>query len=142
MIPWLRFSRVPRGTVYLMQSRKEPDLFKVGFTKRLTKDRRAELNRVAQDDMKIVSTVSMPWARKCEALVLERLRRNMFRKRDRRGTEWFWLRSGETIGDVHNSIGKAARRIELISRWKLSWPKQAEPRWFHSGVNNSQKGIE
>lgn len=73
-IPFLRFNRAPSGTVYLMQSRGNPRLFKVGFTKRKTKERRFELNRVAGDDMAIVATVQLPWARACEALLLRRLR--------------------------------------------------------------------
>ncbi len=50
-----------------MRSQNEPGLFKVGYTKRKTIERRAELNRVAGDNMKIVTTVTMPWARQCEA---------------------------------------------------------------------------
>ena len=74
-IPWLRRRKVPYGTVYLMQARATPRLFKVGFTKRRTKDRRTELNRVASDDLAIVYTVSLPWARACETLIFRRLRR-------------------------------------------------------------------
>lgn len=129
-IPWLRFSRVPWGTVYLLQSRNEPRLFKVGFTKRRTKDRRAELNRVAGDDMKIVSTVSLPWARNCEALVLRRLRRNPFRKRDRRGTEWFWLFATEDIHRIADRLEAASSHIEVIAKLKFSWPRGATKRVF------------
>lgn len=138
MIPWLRFSRCPRGTVYLMQSRNQPDLFKVGFTKRKTKERRSELNRVAGDDMKIISTVSMPWARKCEALTLKRLKRNLWRKRDRRGTEWFHLRPGEHIQDISAKIEKAANQIELIAKLKLSWPKNVKQKSFAATQNPSE----
>jgi len=132
MIPWFRFSRVPRGTVYLMQSRNEPDLFKVGFTKRKTIERRAELNRVAGDNMKIVFTVSMPWARKSEALALRRLRRNPFRKRDKRGTEWFRLQPGEDIQKIAGGIEAASNRIELLAKIKFSWPKRIEKRVFRA----------
>ncbi len=116
-----------------MQSRNEPDLFKVGFTKRKTIERRAELNRVAGDDMKIVFTISMPWARKSEALALRRLRRNPFRKRDKRGTEWFRLRSGEDIQKIAGGIEAASGRIELIAKIKFSWPKGFEKRIFRAG---------
>ena len=132
MIPFLRFHRAPFGTVYLMQSRGEPDLFKVGFTTRKTITRRAELNRVAGDDMRIVSTVSMPWARECESVTLRRLRRSWLRKRDRRGTEWFRLRRGESIEQITSHIEAAARRVELVARLKLSWPRETRIRHFHA----------
>ena len=141
LVPWFRFSRAPWGTVYLMQSRRTPDLFKVGFTRRLTKDRRAELNRVAGDDLRIVATVSMPWAIRCEALVLRRLRRNMFRKRDRRGTEWFWLKPHEDIQDIADRLDKAADRIELIAKLKFSWPKRSKRRVFKLISSTLQRGI-
>ena len=115
-----------------MQSRGQPELFKVGFTKRKTVTRRQELNRVAGDDLKIVMAISMPWARKCEALALKRLRRNPFRKRDRRGTEWFWLRPGESIDDISRRIHKSSERIEFVASWKLSWPKQMRKRVFQA----------
>lgn len=127
-IPWFRFGRVGRGTVYLMQSRDMPDLYKVGFTKRKTTTRRAEINRVSGDDMRIVATVAMPLALKCEALVLRRLRRNPLRKRDRRGTEWFYLRPREEIQDIADRIERAADRVELIARLKCSWPKGVKRR--------------
>ncbi len=113
-----------------MQSRQNPDLFKVGFTTRKTTERRAELNRFSGKDMKIVSTVSMPWARKCEALLLRRLRRNPFRKRSHLGTEWFHLRPKETIEDIATNLFRSSQRIMLISKLKLSWPKGVLPRKF------------
>lgn len=134
MVPFLRFNRCPRGTVYLMQSRIKPQLFKVGFTARKTIERRAELNRVAGDDMVIIATVSMPWARQCEALILRRLRRDWFRKRDRRGTEWFWLRRSESIEHIVARLEKSSRRIEHIAKLKLSWPKNTTRRHFRSGA--------
>lgn len=139
MIPWFRFSRVPWGTVYLLRSNTEEGLFKVGFTKRKVIKRRAELNRVAGDDMKIVATVTMPWARKCETLILRRIRRNPFRRRDRRGTEWFWLRPGEDVQQISKKLEKAANRIELIAKLKLSWPRQCEKKHFRPGAQLSHR---
>jgi len=48
-------------------------IFKVGLTTRKTITRRAELNRNSGHHMKIVATVSLPWARVCEARVLKGL---------------------------------------------------------------------
>lgn len=141
MIPYFRFSRSPWGTVYLMQSRKDQTLFKVGFTGRKTIARRAELNRVAGDDMKIVMAVTMPWARKCESLMLRRLRRNLFRKRDWRGTEWFRLRRKETIDHIAIRLERAAQRIQTIARLKFSWPKEAKPRIFKADPNYKRSGM-
>lgn len=131
-LPWFRFRRVPWGTVYLLQSRKDASLFKVGFTKRKVIERREELNRVADDDMKVVTTITMPWARKCETLLLRRLRRNPFRKRDRRGTEWFRLKQNEDIHRISRKMEKAAGRIELIAKIQFSWPSEKTKRVFHS----------
>ena len=139
MIPWFRFNRAPWGTVYLMQSKRNTRLFKVGYTKRKTITRRAELNRVADDDMKIVATVQMPWAIKCESLLLRRLRRSPFRRRDRRGTEWFYLGPMEDISNIERKLARAAGNIELVSKLKFSWPKDAETRHFKSGFGAPEK---
>ena len=139
MISWFRFNRAPWGTVYLMQSRHNPQLFKVGYTRRQTITRRAELNRVADDDMKIVATVQMPWAIKCEALLLKRLRRNPFRRRDRRGTEWFYLGPMEDISNIERKLTRAADHIEILYKIKLSWPTGAEIRHFKSGFVAPEK---
>lgn len=131
-IPWLWRRKVPYGTVYLMQARATPRLFKVGFTKRRTKDRRTELNRVASDDLAIVYTVSLPWARACETLILRRLRWNPFRRGDRRGTEWFWLRKRETIEAIIAKLDRAARDTRRMARWRWSWPRGAEIKTFRA----------
>lgn len=130
MIPWFRFSRAPWGTVYLLQSRQSVGLYKVGFTRRKTTTRRAELNRGSGEDMAVVATVSMPWALKCEALVLRRLRRNPFRRRDHRGTEWFWLGSSENITHIIKRIESAAVYVEFVAKCKLSWPKGVQKKKF------------
>ena len=133
VIPWLRRRGTGWGTVYLMQSRKRPGLFKVGFTQRRTKDRRTELNRVDRDDVRIVFTVSMPLARQCERIMLRRLRRGLFRRRgDRRGTEWFWLRKGERIDDIAALLNDTAHTIRRVGRFKLSWPAGKEIRIFNA----------
>ncbi|WP_170565647.1 GIY-YIG nuclease family protein [Ruegeria atlantica] len=129
--PWLRWHRPGWGTVYLMRSGKRPGLFKVGFTKRRTKDRRTELNRVGRDDMRIVFTVAMPLARQCERAMLRRLRGGVFRrKRDRRGTEWFWLRKQESIDDIAALLHRTALVVRRVGKLKLSWPAGAEIRTF------------
>jgi len=143
MVRWFRFSRVPYGTVYLMQSARDRRLFKVGFTKRKTIERRAELDRVAGDNMKIVATVSMPWGRACETDVLRRLRANPFRKRDRRGTEWFWLGKNENIDAIEKRLNRSADRIARRAKFQLSWPKAATVRRFraHSGLKSTADDI-
>lgn len=130
IVPWLRWRGTGWGTVYLMRSRKRPGLFKVGFTKRRTKDRRAELNRVGRDDMRIVFTVAMPLARHCERAMLRRLRRSLFRKGDHRGTEWFWLRKRESIDDIAALLHHTARTVRRVGKLKLSWPAGAGIRTF------------
>ncbi|MEM9524071.1 MAG: GIY-YIG nuclease family protein [Pseudomonadota bacterium] len=132
------FQRRPRwGTVYLMQSQDQPDLFKVGYTTRRTKDRRAELKGKVDGRLKIVYTLSMPNAYFTEQLVLRRLRRRFLGRGDGRGTEWFRLRRRETIADIARRIEEAARQIRFISRLKLSWPKDTEFRIFRGGLQES-----
>ena len=132
-VPWFRRRGTGWGTVYLMRSRKRPGLFKVGFTTRRTKDRRAELNRVGRDDMKIVLTATMPLARSCERVLLRRLRGGMpGRKRDRRGTEWFWLRRREEIGDIAVLLLDTALAVRRVGRCKGSWPAGKEIRIFNA----------
>ncbi|WP_170566223.1 GIY-YIG nuclease family protein [Ruegeria atlantica] len=140
IIPWLRRRGRGWGTVYLMQSRRHSGLFKVGYTTRRTKDRRTELNRVGGDDMKIVFTVSMPRARQCERIMLHRLRHNPARKRDRRGTEWFWLRHGERIEDIATALLATAHIIKRVSRLKLSWPAGGEIRTFSASGRDRGDG--
>ena len=117
-----------------MQSRSEPRLFKVGYTKRRTKDRRSELNRVAGDDMAIVATVQLPWARACETLLLRRLRSNPFRRRDKRGTEWFWLGRREDIANIEIKMERTAKAIRRMAWLRLSWPTGAKIRTFRAGI--------
>ena len=105
-----------------MQSLDEPDLFKVGFTKRQTKDRRAELKGKVGGRLKVFYTLSMPNAYFTEQLVLRRLRRRLFGRGDHRGTEWFRLRKKETMPYMVDRIHEAACRIRLVSKMKLSWP--------------------
>ncbi|MFV1630812.1 GIY-YIG nuclease family protein [Phaeobacter sp. JH20_18] len=124
-IAWFR-RRPAWGTVYLMQSLDEPDLFKVGFTKRLTKSRRGELKGKVGGRLKIYYTLSMPNAYFVEQRVLRGLRARWFGRGDRRGTEWFRLRKKETLPDIVGRIDVAARRIRLISKLKLSWPSGQE----------------
>ena len=92
------------------------------FTERRTKDRRSELKGKVGGRLNVFYTLSMPNAYFTEQLVLRRLRRRLFGRRDRRATEWFRLRKKETMSDVVDQIHKAACCIRLVSKMKLSWP--------------------
>lgn len=124
------FRRGTYGTVYLLHSLNEPALFKVGYTTRKTKDRRAELTRVRGDDLKIVFTISMPHAYVVEQLVLQRLRRRLFGRGDARGTEWFRLRKHETLTDIANRLQRAALQVRWFARFKLAWRRDCQIRVF------------
>ena len=87
-----------------MQSLDEPDLFKVGFTKRLTKSRRSELKGKVAGRLKVYYTLSMPNAYFTEQRVLRHLRARWFGRGDRRGTEWFRLRRNETLPDAYSGV--------------------------------------
>lgn len=109
-----------------MQSLDEPDLFKVGFTKRLTNSRRNELKGKVGGRLKVYYTLSMPNAYFTEQRVLRDLRARWFGRGDRRGTEWFRLRRNETLPDIAARIFKAAGMVRRVSKLKLSWPKGQE----------------
>ena len=124
-VPWFR-RRPTWGTVYLMQSVKHPRLIKVGYTRRRTKDRRSELSSMVDGELKIMFTISMPNAHVTEQLVLRGLRQRIMGSGDSRGIEWFWLRRWETTDDVVRRIKQAANQIQILSRLKWSWPKDAK----------------
>lgn len=129
-IPWFTLRSGPWGTVYLMQSVQKPRIFKVGLTTRKTITRRAELNRNSGHQMKIVATVSLPWARVCEARVLKGLRRNPLRKGLPFGTEWFELLPWEDIKDIDARLQAAAARTKLIAHLRLSWSNGDDVQYF------------
>ena len=118
-IPWLRTSGW--GTIYLLQSREDPRLFKVGYTRRRTKDRRAELRAKVYGELDIVYGLSMPHAYQAEQRVLRGLRSRWFASGDRRGSEWFWLRRNECIDDIKLRILRAANQIRREAFFRGSW---------------------
>ena len=130
-IPW--FSRSGWGTVYLMQSREDPRLFKVGYTRRRTKDRRAELQAKVYGELDIIYGLSMPHAYHAEQRTLRGLRLRWFGGGDRRGTEWFRLRRNETMEDIKARIATAADQVRREAKFKLSWAKDTQIRIFSAG---------
>ncbi|WP_366141913.1 GIY-YIG nuclease family protein [uncultured Tateyamaria sp.] len=127
-VPWFRTRGW--GTVYLLQSKTEPALFKVGFTQRKTHTRRNELKGLVDGGLRIVFTVSMPHAYVTEQRTLKGLARRWFGRRDRRGTEWFVLRRTETIDDIAKRILRTAREVQFEARLKLSWSNNSEIRTY------------
>ncbi len=127
-VPWFRTRGW--GTVYLLQSRSEPALFKVGFTQRKTHTRRNELKGLVDGGLRIIFTVSMPHAYVTEQKTLKGLAGRWFGRRDRRGTEWFVLRRTETIHDIVQRILRSAREVQFEARLKFSWGKDSKIRTF------------
>ena len=130
-IPWFR--RSGWGTVYLLQSREDPRLFKVGYTRRRTKDRRAELRAKVYGELDIVYGLSMPHAYHAEQRTLRGLRLRWFGRGDERGAEWFRLRKNETMDDIKARITKAAAQVRREAKFKLSWAKDTQIRIFNAG---------
>lgn len=123
-IGWFNL-RAPTGTVYLMQPDNDPRLFKLGYTSRHTLERRRELQRPGDGKLRIVCSVSMPHAYALEQRLLARMRGGwrLFRRRSSpRGTEWFYLRRGETILDIQTLIEREARRVRRAAGLRFSWP--------------------
>ncbi len=133
---WQRKNHIPCfrtrgwGTVYLLQSRSEPDLFKVGFTQRKTNTRRNELKGLVDGGLRIVFTVSMPHAYVTEHRTLKGLAGRWFGRRDRRGTEWFILRRRETMDDIAARILRTAIEVRFEARLKFSWGGDSKIRTF------------
>ena len=119
-IPWFRKSGW--GTIYIMRSERDPSLFKVGFTRRRTKERRAELREKVKGELKIVYSLSMHHAYIVEQIVLRGLRRRYLGRADPRGTEWFYLRKFESVESIKRRIEKAALRVRIRACMKFSWP--------------------
>ena len=117
--------RAAAGTVYLMQPENDPRLFKLGYTSRRTLERRRELQRAGDGKLRILCSVTMPHAYVLEQRLLRRMRGGwrLFRRRSSpRGTEWFYLRRGETISDIRRLLAREARRVRLAARLRFSWP--------------------
>ena len=127
-VPWFRTRGW--GTVYLLQSKSEPALFKVGFTQRRTHTRRNELKGMVNGGLRIVFTVSMPHAYVTEQKTLKRLAGRWFGRRDRRGTEWFVLRRTETIDDIVHRILRSAKEVQFEAWLKFSWGNNSKLRTF------------
>ncbi len=120
-IPWFR-KRLKTGTIYLMRSVEDPDLFKVGFTERLSNTRRKELERHSGHCLRIFYTLSMPHAYICEQRLHRFYRRRFFGRASELGTEWYRLRSWENIDGVKNRMNRMAVITKMEARLKFSWP--------------------
>ena len=131
-IQWLS-RRTKNGTVYLMVSLDNPGLFKIGFTERLTTDRRRELERSSGERLTIAHSVSMPWAYATEQRLHRYYRNRLWGSARELGTEWFQLRRWESLGGVRKRMDRAARLTEWEARLKLSWREGAEIRSFTNG---------
>lgn len=123
------------GTVYLMAPESDPTLFKIGFTRRRTVDRRRELQRPEDGKLRIVCTITMPHAYLLEQRLLAKMRGGwrIFRRRaNPRGTEWFHLRRGETLAQVEALMEFEARRLRLAAGLRFSWPWSGRIRHFRA----------
>lgn len=128
-VRWLA-KRVKIGTVYLLVSRDKPDLFKIGFTERLTKERRRELERASGEQLTIAYSVSLPWAYATEQRLHKFYRRRLRGSAPELGTEWFRLRRWESLQGVRRRMNSIAKLTEWEARIKLSWGKGIEVRSF------------
>lgn len=123
-IGWFNWRAVP-GTVYLMQPRSRPDLFKIGYTSRPAETRRRELEKKSDRGLQIICAVTMPHAYALEQKLLGRMRGGWWifrRRRNRRGTEWFHLRKGERIERIRDLVLWEACRTRTSAVLRMSWP--------------------
>ncbi|RWR30496.1 hypothetical protein D2T29_12560 [Sinirhodobacter populi] len=134
-LQWFR-PHVAWGTVYLFSQAGDNKRIKLGFTQRLTTDRRSEVQRYAGDNLRIITTVHMPHAFCLEGRILKRVR--TVAKPDRsRSSEWFILRDGASLEDVCSMVLLEAILVRRAARWRLAWPKYGRITVFDSGFRGS-----
>ncbi len=128
-IRWFR-RHVRSGTVYLLVSRHNPALFKIGFTERLTKDTRRELERSSGEPQSIVFAISMPWACACEQRLHWYYSHRSGGRARSSDTKWYRLRVWESLPRVRQKMLRIAALTALEAWLKLSWPKGTQIRSF------------
>lgn len=138
-----RKAHVRPTTVYLLQSERDPGLVKVGYTSRLTKVRRSELNRKIEGDLKIRLRVTLPHAWYAEQAAHEDLRGRGWQRGARHlGTEWYRLPSEGRIEDVKTALMASARRTRKAAERRRSWPGHGAMQIWESGVNRGRVARE
>lgn len=119
----VRWFRKPsnRPAVYLLRSRRNPDLFKVGYTARRVEVRAAEIAQ-QHGDVEIVAFLRMPHAYAAEQEAHRRLARAWGVQP--RGGEWYMARDGRKR--MLSLVLRSARRVRRRARLRMAWPGGAQ----------------
>lgn len=126
-------------SIYLMVSENDPKLVKVGYTSRLAKVRRGELNGKIDGKLKILFRVALPHGYHAEQEALEDLRSRRWQRGALSiGTEWFRLKDAAYHEDVKMIILDAARRVRRVAEARGSWPEGGSFEVFEAGVNRAR----
>ena len=118
-VRWFR-KPVNRPAVYLLRSRSNPHLFKVGYTARRVETRAAEI-AVQHGDLEVVAFLRMPHAYAAEQDAHRRLSRAW--GVTPQGGEWYVARGGKK--KMLAAVLRSARRVRRTARLRGSWPKGA-----------------
>lgn len=110
-----------RPAVYVLQSRSNPDFFKVGYTSRKVETRIREIEAV-HGPVSLIYSFRMPHAYAAEQRAHSRLSRAFGVKP--LGREWYQVRRGKSY--VKKAVLKSALSVKREAALKLSWPKKAK----------------
>lgn len=109
---------------YLLVCEEQPDLCKVGFTRRSAWARRSELQNQHGRRLSIVYAVTMPHADVVEGRIHQRLRFSTWRVSYSYGLGMEWYRPPGGFRQLIDIINQLALEVEMEARSKNAWGKQ------------------
>jgi len=118
-IPWFKPAR--SGTVYLFRSRKDPCLYKLGYTGRTAQVRQKELEAKLGSPLALVATIRMPHAWTVEQRCHAALRGWAMPWHPVLGKEWYRIRDEKSRRAVLRILDATSGRAERTARLKRSW---------------------
>lgn len=134
------------GTVYVLQDKRWPGIYKVGFTSRRIADRKAEIVRemTADRDLRLIFAIDMMHAKQVETVAHRRLRKFRAPKtRHHTGREWFLLtgmnRDDRVIQTVLRSAGDVRYRARRVGRW--SYQDQLRAKFWRLNRGRPKRGL-
>lgn len=124
----VRWFRTPsnRPAIYIMKSKSNPKMFKVGYTSRRVEARAAEIS-AARGPVEIVAWVRMPHAYVVEQRVHARLK-GTWRVKDL-GNEWYLVKNRKPEDLLKKVICSETRKVRILARMKFAWPEDGRIRW-------------
>lgn len=107
--------------VYLLRSKDDPSIYKIGFTKRSVVKRMAEISARHRVSVEVIYTVEMPHADIVEGRIHQRLSRAAWRVPFSRGLGCEWYRPPHGAVQMVEIIWQVAQEVEAEARKKNAW---------------------